>query len=60
MLVLTTTGFFGNRFLRLKHKSLGLVLVYVTKCVLFIMFVFYKNLLRQSRFTISLQINSGH
>ena len=37
MLVLTTTGFFGNRFLRLKHKSLGLVLVYVTKCVLFIM-----------------------
>jgi hypothetical protein len=37
MLVLTTTVSFWNRFLRLKHKSLGLVLVYVTKCVLFIM-----------------------
>jgi hypothetical protein len=55
MLVLTTTVSFWNRFLRLKHKSLGLVLVYVTKCVLF-----YKNLLKQGRFKISLQINFGY
>ena len=32
MLVLTTTVSFLNRFLRLKHKSLGLVLVYVIEC----------------------------
>ena len=54
MLVLTTTvSFFGNRFLRLKHKSLGLVLVYVIECGCFAIDLQQCNLSLSIRLTIS-------
>ena len=53
MLVLTTTVSFWNRFLRLKHKSLGLVLVYVIECGCFAINLQQNNLSLSICFTTS-------